>query len=99
MNPIYWLEIINPSRAVKHLSNHFILKSKEKFMVFTTKPVDGLTSHLISQQNIVGRNENQYLIEQIHQMQPNYYINLAEKGATFYLMHQDKLQPLLEKLS
>lgn len=99
MNPLYWLEVAKTARYAKHLSNHYILKVQNKFMVFTSKPIP--KTHLVSNwENIMGESKPQYICETIHTFDPTHMtVKIVEKGAMFYIKNQEVLEPFIIKLT
>lgn len=96
MNPIYYLKALEP---YLHLTNHFVLKINNKFMVFTTHPVNGLKNTLISNINIAGKTQPQYIVENIHIVDlTKMNFKVSELGAKFYLKYFTDLQPMVEKM-
>jgi len=103
MAPIHWLRFLQ--RVKTNIDGHYVLKNGENFQVFTSKPINGIKCHKITDTNIRGKATPQYLAEPVHKFncqahkltQPNecnvYYAQNKEQLA-FY---EEKLKTISEK--
>lgn len=97
-SPIYWLRF---TKTVKtKIDGHYILKAKEKFMVFLSQPINGVICTKISDKNIKDQEKPQYIAEKTHHFDPDLHkLTQPNECNVYYAKYSKDLIPLEQKLS
>lgn len=100
-SPIFLLNFFKKVKT--QIDGHFILKSKEKFQVFTSKPLTNIKCQKVSDTNIKGEPNPQYLACNVIKFDPTLHkLSQTKECHTYYNDHRKELDPFeksLEKMS
>ncbi|RYX79867.1 hypothetical protein EON71_00140 [bacterium] len=96
-SPIHLLRFLKTVKT--KIDGHFILKIENKFMVFTSKPINGLVCHKVSETNIKGQPKAQYIAENVHTYDPSLHkLTQTNDCNVFYSSNNKELLSYEQKL-
>ena len=96
-SPIFLLNFIKKVRT--KIDCHFILKNKDNFQVFTSKPINGIKCHKISDSNIKSEPKPQFLADNVTKFDSSLHkLTQTKECHTYYDAHRKELFPFVQKL-